>query len=91
MFLGDIGFNAAPLAPQHSLRRTEGKKSEGRLAGRRRIAHGLRVGRDIGRCQRRQSRGARSRAALTIKFCENLVDGEERGWRTRSRCGRCLE
>ena len=32
--------------------------------------------------KRRQSRGASSLAALTIKFCENLIDGEKCGWRT---------
>ena len=73
MFLGDISFNAAPLAPQHSLRRAEGKKPEGRLC--RPAAHRLMGCASVATLdgvKRRQPQGARSLAALTIKFCENL-------------------
>ena len=75
---GDVSFKAAPLVPQNSLRRAEGDDTD-----RRRLVQGRqRLGRDIGRRQRRHSRSASFFAALSIEFCENLIDGEERGWRT---------
>src|SRR6266403_985292 len=84
LFLGHVGFDAAPFVPKRSFGRAKREQPPWLLANRRRfLTLGLRIGCEVRRGEGGQPNRSGTATALTIEFCKNFVDAEKR-------CGRSI-